>query len=247
MAKKPSLLLPAAVLFGVYAIYGAGLVPLCRVFLTDAVLRQTLWLDLIDGAQQWLEIVGLALCCGFLIDGIRRFAVRACRMLFLLVGGALLFKYVLSLASLALFLGEPLALGDVGSSALSLVIELAFCAVIAVLAATRIPRAAAAQKARQKAAETLDEADNAPSPLLPFKRPFARDNVLQTTALLAMILLAVIRVLLWIVDEITASLYGYPFTAADIPVTLLYWFLLILLPAAIGYFLILLILQKRAK
>ena len=247
MKQKPSLLWPAVTLFLCYAVYGAALVPLYRIFLTDAVLQDTLWLDLIDGAMQWLEIIGLSLCCGFLMDGVYRFSVGACRRLCWLIGGALLFKYVAALAALALWAGVPLSADNVGSSALSLVIELSFCAVVFLLISLRILRAAAAQKARQKAAGTLGEATDAPAAPIPFKRVFARDNVLQTTALLAMALLAAIRVLLWIIDEIAASLYGYAFTAADIPVTLLYWLLLILLPAAAGYFLILFVLQKRAK
>ena len=247
MQEKPRLLRPAVCLFACYTLYGAALVPLYHFFYADIVLQNTFWFDLIDGAQQWLEIVGMSLCFGYLIDGIHRFTVRACRALYLLVGGALLFKYVLSLASLVLLFGEPLSLSDAVGSALSLGIELALCAVVVLLAALRIPRAAAAQKARAKAAETLGKTDNAPSSLLPFRRPFARDNVLQTTALLAMILLAVIRVLLWVVNDVAFALFGFAFTAADIPVTLLYWLILILVPAALGYFLILFILQKRAK
>ena len=247
MQQKPSLLWPAVTLFVCYAVYGAALVPLYNFFYADVVLQNTFWFDLIDGVQQWLEIVGLSLCFGFLIDGVYRFTIRACRALYLLVGGALLFKYAASHGALILFLNEPLTFDGVVGSAVSLCIELVLCAVVVLLAALRIPRAVAAQKARAKAAGTIGEAMNVPAPLLPFKRPFARDNVLQTTALLVMILLAVIRILLWVVNDVAFALFGLAFTAADIPVTLLYWLVLILVPAALGYFLILFILQKRAK
>lgn len=247
MREKPSLRWPALCLFACYALYGALLVPLYHAFFADAVLQSTVWFDLIDGAEQWLEIIGLALCFGFLIDGIHRFSPGTCRALFALVGGALLCKYVLSFVSLLLWHRVPVSLSGVGSSAVSLFIELLLCAVVTVLAVLRIPRAVAAQKARAKAAGTLGEAEESPAALLPFRRPFARRNVLQTTALFAMLTVAVIRIILWVIDDVTLSLYGFAFTPADIPVTLLYWLLLILLPAAGGYFVILFILQKRAR
>lgn len=247
MTRKPSLRLPAVVLFSCYLLYGAVLVPLYQMFLTDVVLQNTFWFDLIDAIEQWVEIIGLGLCFGFLIDGIYRFSVAACRALYFLVGGALLFKYIISAASLILWHGVALSLSDIGSSALAWGIELSISAVVVALSALRIPRAAALQKARQKAAWQLNEQEGAPAPLVPFRRPFERRNVLQTTALYAMVLVTVVRILVYMIDDLTAYAFGLSFTAADIPVTLLYWLLLILLPAAAGYFLILLILQKRTK
>ena len=245
--QKPSLRLPALLLFACYALYGAVLVPLYQTVGTDVVLQNSFLFDLIDAALQWIEIIGLTLCFAFLIDGVYRFSAAACRALFVLTGGALLFKYVASAASLIIWHRMALSLGELGSSALSWLIELSLCAVVTVFAALRIPRAAALQKARQKAARQLGQTEETPAPLTPFGRPFDRRNILQTTALFAMILLAVIRMLLWVVDDLAAATVGLAFTVADIPVTLLYWLLLILLPAAGGYFLMLLILQKRAQ
>jgi len=246
--RKPSLLWPAIVLFGIYAVYGALLVPLNQYIGTDGVLQDSLLYDFTDAALHWIEILGLALCFGFLIDGVHRFCVGACRALFCLISGALFFKYISAYAFLMIWRIVPAVdLGELASMGLGWLVEASECAVVLLLAALRIPRAAALQKARQKAAKKLGEPDETPSLLLPFKCPFDRNNALQTTTLLAMVLLAAIRLVLFIIDDLAAIMIGLTYTFADVPVTLLYWLLLILLPAAGGYFLILLILTKRAK
>ena len=84
----------AILVFATMALYALVLVPLFEIIACDIMLMDTLLFDAIDLLIQWTEIFALILVLAFLLIGVEKAGnANDCRSLFLLLGGALLFKY----------------------------------------------------------------------------------------------------------------------------------------------------------
>ncbi|MBE6605013.1 MAG: hypothetical protein E7639_04850 [Ruminococcaceae bacterium] len=228
----------ALLVYPLMVIYAFLLVPAYEIIAFDITLASTLLFDGVDMLMGWVEIIVLALALALLITAVYRAgsAVR-CRALYILLGGALLLKYIGSIIALSVVHGALDATLNYGSYVLSLLLELLPLALAVLLTHRYTVRTNADAAIRKKALERLSAAPEAQVDLLPFKNPFHRPNPLQKIALLALGLICAIRLLAYIMNEIAYVILGFSFKASDLPVTLLYAFLTVLLPCFIGYLL----------
>lgn len=247
--SKQNLRRPALCTFGIYLIYAAVLAPLYRYIATDYVLCDTVFFDIVDALYQIFEILGITAIIGFLCHGVYRFTYQKCLPLYLLSGGALLFKYVVSVVAISIVDGTLDLTADFTAYLISLSIEL-LSLVFAVFLTHKLTfDRVRLDRERARAAETLGKEYRVTTEFLPFQRLFSRTNHLQRAAFWSILLFALLRVVAYIIDEIAFSVMGAFFTPADIPITLLYWALLIFLPAFLGYLLALgcMLWQERTK
>lgn len=243
--SKPFLRGAAITIFGIYALYALVLAPVYEIIASNITLMGTLWFDLVDLLLQWTEILGGAVMMAFILVGIHRTgSAKKAKPLLYLAGGALLFKYVATIIAISIVYGSFDATMDFGSYILSLLLEAAPCALLAFLT----HRLVAADRIRRRelanAAFALGQEQAAPTPLLPFSKLFAKDAPLQRVLYICIGVLCALRALSFILSEIAFSLIGYGFTAADIPVILLYFFLLVLLPCFLAYLLAYLVIRR---
>ena len=112
------------------------------------------------------------------------------------------------------------------------------------IAHRKITPAMQSYKEKKKAAEVLGIDEKQENPCFPIKRLIDFSNPLQQTVALGTLITVGWRLLLAIIDEFA---FGVPLEAMDIPIIALYWFLLILLPGCIGYFLSLACIKLSAK
>ena len=226
----------ALFVFPVIALYALILVPAFEIIACDIMLMHTLLFDAVDLLMQWVEIFALALILSFLLVGVARAdSLGDCRNLFYLLGGALLFKYVGAILALSVVHGSFDVTSDYGSYLLSLVLELLPCALLVWLTHRRKTADDAQKKDLARAAKTLGEVLPEESDPLPFTALFGRNNPLQRIAYLTLGVLTAIRALAFIASEIAYTMLGFAPSASDLPVMLLYFFLLILIPCFVGY------------
>ena len=230
--EKRSLALPALWLFGIYALYGCVLTPLLHYISVDIVLRQTVWFDILDLLSSHAEIYGAALLYGFLAGAVYRYGVKNCVLLYLLSGGALLFKYVCAVGAICVADRAIDLTGSLWEYLLAFLLECLLAVLVVFLAHRLISPALARYRARREAAAVLGRDLGEGDGCLPYDGLFRWRNPLQRTLFLGMIILAAVRVIAFTVDY----LYGGGLSAVDILVMFLYWLILILLPAFFGYF-----------
>lgn len=228
---KRSLLLSSLLLYGVFALYGCVLTPITHYILSDIVLQKTIWLDLLDLLSAHTEIYGAALLYGFLAGAVYRCGVENSVPLYILSGGALLFKYVSAVGAICVVDRAIDLTGSLAEYLFAFFLECLLAVLVVFLAHRFISPALARYRARLDAAAVLgrdlDEGDGC----LPYDGFFRWHNPLQRTLFLGMIVLAAVRVVAFTV----AYLYGGGLTARDVLVMFLYWLILILLPAFFGY------------
>ena len=234
---KKSLRFPALVLFGIYAVYGAVLIPFYQIISADLVLMDTLWWDLVDFACQLFEILGIGAAIGFLVQGIYRHTYKKCVPLYLLLGGALLFKYVASIVAVSVVMGYLDLTADFISLLVSFLIEAAELVLTAWLGHKLITTLCEKNRIRQNAARALDQAFISEGEFLPFRRLFSRVNALQRTVFWSMIAVLLLRLASHIIGEIAYGLMGFGFSITDIPVLLLSWLILVIIPCFLAYLL----------
>lgn len=228
----------ALLVYPLMAIYAFLLVPAYEIIAFDVTLASTLLFDGVDMLMGFVEIITLSLAVALLITAVyREGSAKPCRALYVLLGGALLLKYVGSIIALSVVHGALDATLNYGSYLLSLLLELLPLALTVLLTHRYTVAANANATIRKKALERLGAAPEESIDLLPFKNPFHSQNPLQKIALLALGLVCAIRLLAYVMNEIAYIILGFAFSASDLPVTLLYAFLTVLLPCFIGYLL----------
>ena len=236
---KSALRLPALLLFGIYAIYSCILAPLNKVLISDAVLFETVLWDLCDVFFNLFEVLGIAVAFGLLIYSIFRYGTKKSIPLYILVGGALLFKYVASIIALSIVQGSLDLTANYSSHVLSFFIELAVLAFVVILAHHLVLALQEKNDTLKKAAQTLGQPFTPEGETIPFnKKLFSRKNPLLRSAFWGMIAVGVIRLLAFVIDEVSYhSFFGTAYSAADVLVSLLYCVTHVLLPVFLGYLL----------
>ncbi len=224
------------VAFSIMALYALVLVPIYEIVSCDIMLMDTLLFDAIDLFMQWTEIFALILVLAFLLIGVEKAGnANDCRSLFLLLGGAFLFKYVGAVLALSVVHGSFDITLNYGSYIVSLLLELIPCALLVFLTHKHVVTQGELRKEQERAALILGkELESAPA-LLPFTKLFDRENPLQKIVYITLGLVIGIRALSHIASEIAYSLLGFTYHISDLPITLLYLFLLVLIPCFIGY------------
>jgi hypothetical protein len=215
---------------------------------TIIVTRRNQIKGLTTAAGLWSSAgVGIALGIGFYeaaivgtfaIFAVYRYGLLACKPLFYWLGGALVFKYVVAVIALSVVYGSFDITQDYTGYIVSLLIEggLAAAAVHFTHKYTLAHNEQA--RTRQNAAAALGISTEAADPLLPFAKTFGVQNPLQRVVVIVMGIYTMARLAAFIISDIAYSMMGVTFTAADIPVMLIYWILEIFIPCFLGYLLI---------
>lgn len=228
----------ALLVYPLMAIYAFLLVPAYEIIAFDVTLSSTLLFDAADMLMSWVEIIALSLIVSLLIVAVYRTGTaKACRALYVLVGGAFLLKYIGAVIALSIVHGALDSTLNYVSYLVSLLLELLPLALAAFLTHRYTAAAQADANARRKALQRLGSAPEASVDLLPFHRIFDRQNPLQRFTLLSIGVITAFRLLAYIMSEIAYIMLGFSFTVGDLPVTLLYAFLTVLLPCFLGYLL----------
>lgn len=235
--ERKSLCLPAVVLFGIYAIYSLALIPIYQTISADLVLSNTIWWDVIDGMCRLFETLGIGAAIGFIVHGIYRYTFQKCLPLYTLIGGALLFKYVASIAACAFVMGYLDLTYDFSGYLVSLLIEIVELTLTALIGHMLITKLCKRNEIRANGARVLGEDFIPEGEFYPFHRPFSRKNALQRTAFWSMIIVLAFRWISELISDIAFGYMYYGFSVADIPVTLFYWFILIIIPCFFAYLL----------
>lgn len=225
----------ALFVFATLSLYSLLFVPLYEIFACDVMLMHSLWFDVVDLLMQWTEILGLVLMLAFLMVGVFwAGSAKNCAPLYYILGGALLFKYAAAIAALSVVHGSLDFTLDYSGYAVSLLLELLPCLAVTLLTHRYTTRHTEAENAKLRAAKLLGEETIATSPL-PFKRLFSRKCPLQAISYIGVGIVALEHLIAFIASEIAFTMLGASFGASDLPVTLLYSLLLVLLPAFLGY------------
>ena len=245
--ERNALRLPALILFGIYAVYSLALIPVYQIIASDLILSDTLWWDLVDFASKLFEVLGIGAAVGFLVHGIYRYTFKGCLPLYYLIAGALLFKYVTSIISISVVMGYLDLTSDFSSYLIAFLIEAAEIALVTLIGHKLITVLRRQNATREKAALALGEDFTPQGEFYPFRRPFSRVNALQRTAFWGMVIVLAFRLIADLISDITFGFMYYGFSAKDIPVTLLYWVILIVIPCFLAYLLALgcIILSER--
>ena len=235
---KSTLRFPAIFLFGIYAVYGCLLTPLMEYVITDTVLQNTILYDFLDLLYNLLEALGIASAFSFLIHGVYSFGAKALTKLYLLTGGTLLFKYVSSLIAVSIMRGSLDLTDDYTSIIVAFFIEIAECALVVFLAHRWVGGLLAESKRVAAAAQKLGTHPNATLAVFPFHHLFNRSNALQRTAFWGILTMTVLRLLSFIIGDISYSIFfSISYTFIDVLVLLVYAIILILIPSFLGYLL----------
>ncbi|MBE6703165.1 MAG: hypothetical protein E7585_07130 [Ruminococcaceae bacterium] len=233
-----ALRLPAIFIFGLVTLYSCAIMPLNQYILSDVVLwYNTIWGDVMDFFAHMLETLIIAAIFGFLIHSVYAYGIKKCRPLLILVGSALLFKYIAGVFAVGFVGGIFYFPEDLISILISLLIECVEIAFVAFLSHKLISGLRQANRTRKNAAKTLDKVYTPTGEFFPIRRPFSRSNPLLRSAFWGMIAVLGFRTLTYIINEIAYTLSGALLRLHDIPILLLYWILLIFCTACAGYFL----------
>lgn len=235
--ERKALRLPALVVFGIYAIYGCILAPLYQFLSTDIILSDTIWWDIVDILFNLIEVLGIASSFGFLIHGIYHHGIKKCRSLYILLGGALLFKYASSIIAISIVGGSLDLTADFTSYLVSILIEIAELLLVIFLSHHWITSLQNENQRLKAAAATLEQEFTPRGEFFPLRKLFCRNNPLQCVALGGMIAVTALRLISYVIGEIAFSLVGYGFSAKDIPIVALYALLLVFIPGFLGYLL----------
>ena len=242
--NKKNLIFPAIVVYAIYALYGCVLAPLYQYLISDIVLSDTLWLDLVDLLYQYAEILGSAALLGFLCFSIYRYGFRGARPMLILMGGALAFKYLSTVVAVSVVFGSIDLTGELTVYLFAFLLELAIAAFAVFLTHHDVRPAVMRYQEKEKAAHTLGKKLEENDGCYPFKRLLDFKNPLQRTVFFSLLTVVAWRLIAAIMNEFA---YGVALKAGDLPVILLYWALLILLPGFLGYLLSLLCIRISAK
>ncbi len=230
--NKKDLRLPAILMLGIYAVYGLVLTPLFQFLLTDIVLQGTLWLDLVDLLIHHAEIYASAVLFAFLVRSIYRYGIAASKPVFLLAGIALALKYLFAIIGFSVIFGSIDLTGSLTGYLFSFLLETTLAALTVLLSYRMILPQTEAYQARKNASLVLQRPFSENDPCLPLDGLFSRRNPLQRVLFWSVLSVLIWRLAAYIISDLA---YGLDFVAGDIPVMLLYWLILIILPCFFGY------------
>ncbi len=242
--EKKELRLPALVVLGIYALYGCVLAPLYHYLITDIVLMDTLWLDVVDLLYSFAGILGTATLFGFLALSIYRHGLRGARPMLVLAGGAIVFKFLATVVAISIVNGSLNLTGGLNEYLFSLLLELTLVAFCVLLAHIWITPVTQHYRDRAAAAKVLGQQFEESDGCFPFTKLFSYANPLQRTVFWSLLILVLCQSAGFFIDFFSVPL---PLQATDIPVMLIYWVLLILLPGVLGYLLSILLIKKAEK
>lgn len=220
-------------LFPFAALCGFVIFPLRLYFLSDTVLSATLWLDLFDLLFHWAEPILLSLICAFLLLGVYRYGTKNIRPLILLSLGAIVFKYVAVLISDSVLMGSFDPAGAGLSALISVLAESVIAGFILLLSHIKITPRKTEEHELARAAQKLGREYRETDAFFPFKKPMDFGNPLLSCAFFGTLIIACWRTVSYIEDDLAFGQYQ----ASDIPFTLLYYTLYILIPAVLGFLL----------
>lgn len=235
--EQKALRLPALVLFGIYAVYSIALVPLYQILSADLVLSDTLLWDAVDLALSLFEVLGIGAAIGFLVQGVYRYTFKGCLKLYYLIAGALLFKYVTSIVSVSIVMGTLDLTADFLSMLVSLLIEAGELALVVFLSHKLVTALCVQNEIRAAGAKVLGAEFIPEGEFYPFRTVFSRQNRLQRTVFWGIVAVLGMRTLSYLIDEIAYTVRFVGFTAKDLPITLVYWLILIVIPCLLAYLL----------
>ena len=225
---KSALRTPALLLFGIYFLYGCVLIPAMEYVASDWVLLNTVLYDVLDVFLNLLEVLGACAAFGLVIHAVFTYTAKDCTRLYALLVGAVVFKYLTSLISVSILRGSLDLTGDFSSLLVAILIELAQPALVVWMTHCFT--------AKEREKNALPPATEGNAALFALKPLIALENPLKKAALWGTVLLTAVRLLAFIIDDIAL---GLAYTLADVPVTLLYCLILILIPSCVGYLLLL--------
>ncbi len=234
--QRSFLKITALFVFATLSLYSLVLVPLYEIIACDVMLMNSLWFDAVDLLMSWVEILGLVLMLAFLMMGIfHAGSAKNSAPLFYLLGGALAFKYVAAIVALSVVHGSLDFTLDYSGYAVSLLLELIPCLAVIWLTHRYTVHYLENKNDKARAARLLEQELSDDTSPLPFKHLFCLQEPLQDVAYLGVGIVALEHLVAFIASEIAFTMLGAPFTASDLPVTLLYSLVLVLLPAFLGY------------
>jgi hypothetical protein len=196
-------------------------------------MMYSIWLDIVDLLCQHIETVSTVSLLTFAIFGIYRYRLSGAKSVLLIIGCALLFKYVAAMAAVSLLFGSIDLTGGLTGYLVALLIEVALIALIVFLCVRLISPRQAAYEEKKAAAKQLDRPFGE-EPLYPAKTLFSVKNPIQRVLFIGILIVLLWRLAAALISEFA---YGVLLQPGDVPVILTYWFLLILLPAFYSYFL----------
>lgn len=243
--EKKSLRLPALIALAIYTLYGCVLAPLYQYLISDIVLSDTLWLDLIDLLYQYAEILGSATLIGFCCYAVYRYGVAKARPMLLLSLIALIFKYVATVVAVSIVYGSIDLTGELFTYLFAFLLECGILALTVLLSHRLITPTVACYKAQAEAARVLEQQPPEDDGCYPFKKLLDFKNPLQRTLFFGLLIVVGWRLIAAVMNEFA---FGVMFRdIVDVLITLLYWVILILLPGCLGYLLSLLCVRIGMK
>ena len=232
--KNSTVRLGALMIFGIYAIYGCVLIPVMEYVASDWALLTTVLYDILDLLLNIAEVLGAGATFGLLAHAVYTHGAPACLPFYCIAGGGIVFKYFSSLIAVSIVRGSLDLTGDFASLIVSMLIELAECAITVFLAHILTQQLHAENKRMENAARTLHQTVDTRARTFPFKGLFSKTNVLQLTTFWSMILLTAVRLISFIIADVS---YAGFYKLDEMPTVLLYWLILILIPSFLGYLL----------
>lgn len=232
--NKSHLRLGALVLFGIFALYGCVFAPLYQYLISDIVLQATLWLDLVDLLFQYTEFFGTAALFAFLVHAVYKNGVKGSSRMLILCGGAIAFKYLATVISISIINGSVNLVGGLTEYVFAFLLESALTFVAVYLAHRLVTphtqRYAECRHASIVLGKPLQEHDGC----FPFRRLFDRTNPVQRTLFISLVIVTAWRLAAFVISDFA---YGLAITLADVPIMVLYWVILVLVPGFLSYLL----------
>ncbi len=242
--QKTQLRLPALIVLGICALHGCVLAPLYEYIINDVVLTATLWLDVIEPIRYLADIGGTAALFAFLIHAVYRYDLRGARPMLLFACGAVAFKHLSTIITISIVNGSVNLTGGLTEYLFSFLLELSLCALCVLLAKLWVLPAVQFYAQRKAAAEVLRKDFEEGDGCYPFRKLFSYQNPLQRTVFWSLLILILVHSAAYFIGFFSVPL---PMSASDIPVMLIYWLLLVLLPGALSYFLALFCIKQAER
>ena len=243
---KSFLKISTLITLGVYLLYAAALVPLFEYIICDIALAGTFFVDVVDFLMHWTEFLGatfMILFCALAVYHSR--SLTDAKPVFIAQGLVLFFKYLVSIIAFSILHGSFIDFTlNFGSYFGSFFIEAAVVALSTYFVWRFTTKQREQSRQKQNAAKALGIEVEEPTPLLPFTHLFAKGNPLQNALRLGVGIFTGVRLLAFVLGDIAFSKMGFAFKLSDLPITVLYVFLLVLVPGFLSYLLIYLTANK---
>lgn len=230
--KHKSLPLPTILIFSLFALCSCFLAPLRTYLAADYVLKETYWFTAVDFVWMHLEAISSVILLTFVTFGIYCYQLHGCKHIFLISILSLAFKYISAIIAFSFVNGSLDLTGKLNVYIISFLFEIALIVPTIFLSHRLITPYQLDYKAKESAAILLNRPFEQ-KPLYPFQKIFSLKNPLQRVIFFNVIIVAACR----IISDIPSTFQYGIFDTLDIYVTLITWFVLILLPAFYSYFL----------